>query len=385
MHKLEEILQKCTLARKFDEIYKIYKGTGKIMITLGNTGCDQDSFIGSCVLGLMENRVPVVNISRELFEYKEDLCYVTKQMGLSLDDLVFLETKGKDIFLVRGRDSISVKETEINAFLVDFSNPEEELLQNKNFHVERILDHRSIIEEERVFPHVQGMWIDLHAGSCCTLIFHYIQMYYKPEIDLNPGNYQFMFLLSIPILTDTSFLTERTHKLDISAIEGILKMTKVPIDKAKAIHSTIKKKEEAKCTGSTRIIIGMRNKKYLYPDKSKRSFGICSVKYGYNEWIERDGKERFLKEIEEFRKSRNYEFYIINSIANGKREFFIYAPPGNDFAQKILFDGKEVSKREINNDPELTLYETDTFFVGKMIIPKILEYLKDKKETADNS
>ncbi|KAH9385630.1 uncharacterized protein NEMAJ01_0526 [Nematocida major] len=378
MHgNIEAALKRCDLKERLNEIYAQERRSKPTRIVLGNTSCDQDSFLGAHVLGVVEGRIPVVNMPREVFSHKLDLCFMVSLMGLELDDLVFLEESEDGPVLVRGRQSISIRESPVSAFLVDFSNPEKELLACSAFSVERIIDHRQVLEGSRVILHVQEMWIDLHAGSCCSLIFHYIQTYYRDELKLNPGHFKFLFLLSMAILTDTSFLTERIHKLDVLALDRILAFTGISIEETKLVHAVVSQKQHCERAASTDIILQMCHKRHEYPDGSGRLFGVSLVKYGYDEWVARDTPKEFLKKMQEFTCRKGYEFLIVNSIENEVREFFVFSPPAKDFAQKVLYGDSEERKREVGGHPELPVYRTSTFFVGKMVIPKILRYLKN--------
>lgn len=376
--KIHRMLSACNICTKLEESYAQQRQGKVFEIVMGNTGCDEDSFVGSHVLALIEGRVPVVNMSRRIFEHKLDLCYIAKAMGLELNDLVFIETEEDEKVFKKGNERVGTKSTKISAWLVDFSNLDSELLSTGMFQIDRIIDHRKVLCQKELFSHSVCMWIELNAGSCCSLIFHYINMHYSNRISAEPEKYMFILLLCIPILTDTTLLTERVHDLDRSAISEIVSFAKLPEEDIKLFHSAVKKLLCCEDKAETGIILQMCHKKLEYPDGSGRSFGMSTVKYSYDRWIERDTKEVFLSEIQKFIEDKHYEFIIINSNPPGIREFFIYTPPGSDFVQEVLYKDEPIQKREIKNDPELTVYQKDTFFVTKMIIPDILAYLKNR-------
>ncbi|KAI5183650.1 hypothetical protein NEIRO03_1230 [Nematocida sp. AWRm78] len=381
---LEDIMKGCKILHQLTQTYNQCIEKQEFSIVIGNTSCDQDSFIGSYVLALMEDKLPVINISRELFQHKHDLCYIVKKIGLDLNDLVFLEKRENDLFFIRGTDQVALESLKITATLVDFSNPEEELLKIKHFYVDKIIDHRKLIEESQIHFHANELWINLNVHSCCTLIFHYIQMHYRQKIESAPARHMFIFLLAISIITDSSFSDHPLYDLDASALDAIIALTNVSKEAIKDIHQKIKLLEESNHKKPTKVIVALRHKRYMYPDMSGRFFSISSVKYHYDDWIKSNGKKEFLGGIKEFKESNNYEFCIINSESRDKREVFIYAAPSNDFIRKVLYDGNKIRKRQINNDPELTVYEIDKEYKGKIIFPKILNYLKESTIEIDN-
>ncbi|KAI5192540.1 exopolyphosphatase [Nematocida minor] len=376
-----QLIKECGIRNRLEDIYRYESAKEAMSITLGNTGCDQDSFIGSHILALMESRVPVINMCRKVFEYKLDLLYIANLMGLSLDDLVFLETSGSERLLVRGRDRISFGAAKITAFLVDFSSPDKSLTRYGAFSVDKIVDHRKILEMDTICKEAHCVWVELNVGSCCSLVFHYIKTYHMDKISTSPKRFMFLFLLIIAILTDTSFLTERVHSLDRSAVQEILSFTGEEMRGTQSIYEQVRELQESEEKVDTEIILQMCHKRTAYTDGSGRFFGTSTVHFGYDDWVARDTKKTFLSKIAEFTSNKEYEFLVINSHSHGVREFFIYPPPKIEFVREVLYRNQEIDKREIKNDPELAVYRTDKSFTGKVVIPNILDYLS-KAENA---
>jgi len=379
IEKYREILRAAKAKENLERIYRSFSQLDRMSIVLGNPSCDQDSFIGSHVLGLLEEKVPVVNLSRAIFSCKKDLLEILEMMGVACEDLVFLEKEARGWVLIRGREKIRVQDKKISATIVDHNVPEKEILENKNFSVEKIIDHHPILKMCDMYTCVSAMCIELAAGSCCSLIYREIKTKLEEKLRTDPEKCKVLLLLTIPILTDTSCLTRRTHTVDRKGVEELLKMAGVSMEEAEEMHRHLKKKKKCEDQIPSDMILQMDYKSFEYPPSHKgKTFGISSVKYPYDDWIKRDGKAKFLEAVGKFVQERSHEFFLINCKSKGVREFFVYRPPANDFVQTVLYSGKSPSQREVLGEKEIKVYRTDASLSRKIVAPHIYAYL-DKR------
>lgn len=378
MEKYKEIVQKSSLATILRTLYKKI-GDKKIEIAMGNPSCDQDSFIGSHILGAMEGRIPVVNLPREIFECKKDLMKICEMIGIKTDELVFLVKENNEWLLKHGTESYKVKDKTITAEIIDFNLPDAELLLLDGFTVDRVIDHHPILEFAEMHSKVKALSIELHAGSCCSLIYKYIEEKYSKVLEekKGTGEYNFLLLLSIPIMTDTKGLQKRVHTVDKHGVHSLLAMAGVSTKESESVLTEIKKYKKCEEDIATEIILQMDYKSFNYPAKySGKTFGISSSKYRYEDWIKRDGKEEWKRKINEFTQKKNHEFFIINVKVDGKREIYIHNPPSTEFIEKGIYEGKPVEKREIDGDKDIVVYKIDTAISRKIIAPMIYNYLE---------
>src|SRR5699024_1945074 len=120
------------------------------------------------------------------------------------------------------------------------------------------------------------------------------------------------------------------------------------------------------------LILQMDYKGFEYPPEyGKKTFGISSVKYAFDEWLERDKEDNFLAEVDSFMKRKEHEFLLINSKTKGIREFFLYGSPGPSFAENILQENGKCNRKEHRNgDKIINFYRTDVSLSRKLIAPK---------------
>lgn len=349
----------------------------KLRLVMGNPSCDQDSFIGAHVLGVVRNRVPVVNLSRTIFACKKDLVEIVQLAGLTVEDLVFLEQQGEDWCLIHRDGVLKVQDKPLYVSIVDHNLPAKSLLACPTFTVDQIIDHHPMLELNPMYSKVKAMTINLNAGSCCSLIYQDIKDHLGQRLEEHPEEYRFLVLLTIPILTDTSLLTSRTHGVDKAAVEHLLQLAGLTADDAKQLHQHLKKRKKCEAEIPCEYILQMDYKGFEYPAVAPgKTYGISSIKYPYDEWVQRDGKDRVLATIDAFMKEHQHEFFLVNCKANGIREMLVHRPPGADFAQQVFYDGQPVEQRALGNDPAFTLYRVDPLLSRKLVAPKILNYLK---------
>ncbi|KAI5188684.1 exopolyphosphatase [Nematocida sp. AWRm77] len=376
----KQILQSCGFKEKLKEVYQSGLGKTPLKITMGNASCDQDSFLGSHVLGIVEGRVPVVNLEKDTFRWKKDLMEIVEMVGLGIDDLVFLEKRGGEVCLVQGSTVIKVKEREVQAFIVDYNLPSKDLLECSTFSVDQVIDHHPIQDANAMYCQVHGMCINLNAGSCCSLIYKDIKERHGEKISQSPKEYMFLVLLSIPILTDTSCFSKRTHDVDRNGVKDLLSMAGLTMDEATEMKKHLKHRMKDVTDTPGEYILLMDYKTYDYPANIPgKSYGISSVRYPYDEWVKRDGMDTVLTTIAEFMKKQNNSFFIINGKSGEAREMYVNSAPGADFIQKVFYGGKPGKSRKVDNNPLFEVHEVDPLLSRKILAPKVQEYLESMK------
>ncbi|KAI5184417.1 exopolyphosphatase [Nematocida homosporus] len=342
-------------------------------VVMGNESCDQDSFVGAHILGVVEERVPVVNLQREIFQHKRDLMVLAEMMGLGLDDLVFLEKRESGWVLVCGQMCVRVADVQVSATIIDHNLPNKELLAMKGFRVDRVIDHHPILEMNAMYTQLDKLQIELKAGSCCSLIYKEIKSRHGQEIVSKPGEYRFLVLLSLPVLTDTSELSDRTHDVDRCAVKELVELGGVTREDVNALYHLLKKEKRNIDGAPTAVILQMDFKTFEFPPNcAGKVFGISSAKYPFDNWVAREG-DKFLPEIKKFATARHHEFFLINNHNNGVRELFLLGNPGPDFVQEVMFAGGPVNQREVA--PGVVVYTVEGTLSRKLIAPRIYTYL----------
>ncbi|KAI5180320.1 exopolyphosphatase [Nematocida sp. AWRm80] len=384
MNKYKSILSKYNLKDKLNRIYSKEIEKSEIVSVLGNPSCDQDSFIGSLVYGLVMDRLQVMVISKRVVSQKKDIMGVIEICGLSIEDIVFLEYEGDKAYLVRGSTKTDLKDRVLSCTLVDHNLPEVRVFSSKFFKLERVIDHHPILEYHPFYSHVTGLLIELNAGSCCSLLYKEIKSVVEHKID----EYAYIFILSIAIATDTSLLTNRTHDVDRIAVGDLLKIASLTPTDLEEAHKEFKKRKRCESEVDTDVILMLDYKQYSYPKSNpeeKRMFGISSVKWKFDEWLARDKKDKFLSEIEKYIKKQKIEFLIIGSSCDKLREYTVFNAPGtsatgSDLPEKaFLHEETQPKPRHPLNIAEITIYTTATSLSRKLLAPKVYTYLKDQK------
>ncbi|EIJ89736.1 exopolyphosphatase [Nematocida parisii] len=355
-----------------------------IDIVLGNPSCDQDSFLGSHILAVMLGRIPVVNMQREIFECKHDLMKLCDILGIEIQNLVFLVYEENQWFLKRGDVRYRLSEKNVKAHLVDFNLPETSLIECKTFRVDRIIDHHQLIKyNKHVHSQTDGMEIELKAGSCCSLILRRINHLFADVLKekKDTHDYDFLLLLSVPILTDTACLVRKQHDVDINGVNSALSIANVEFKTAESVMSDLKHLKHCEDKIPTKMILRMDYKSFDYPEKyGEKTYGISSVKYPYKKWIERDGPAVWKEEIKKFVEEKKHEIFIINCKHHNDRYLYVYCPSNmKDMIKTALFAGGTVESKTILNDEEIVIYQVDLATSRKIIAPAVFKYLDARK------
>ena len=288
----------------------------EILISIGNEGCDLDSFISSLIIGYSENAIQIVNMKKEIFLCKDEINYICKTFKININNLIFLERPiKKDIYFLIGKNKIYLKEKKIRLILLDHNKPISEL---KDCKIEMIIDHHKINNE---IKNCNKIFINTDVGSNCTIVSKYLEnsFFKKNEIQIknsfdknieiiNKENNDFFSifakLLVLPIIIDTNNFIRRTSEIDIFEYNKLLKQSKIKKKEIKKICKKIKKLRKKDEKYKTEIILQKDFKIYVMKDIK---FGSSTVKYNFKEWIDR---EEYKKKIEE--KKNNYKNKNIN-------------------------------------------------------------------------
>ncbi|KAI5191319.1 exopolyphosphatase [Nematocida minor] len=380
MDKYTKIVGKSNLKTLLNSAYS-HIAEGKIEVVMGNPSCDQDSFIGSHILAAMEGRIPVVNLSKEIFKCKKDLVTVCGMMGIDPEQLVYLVKENNEWILQHGAKKYPLKDKTVVATIIDFNLPDAELLLLENFSVDRVIDHHPILEFNEMHSKVEGMTIELNAGSCCSLIYRHINSKYAKLLEekKQTPEYNFLLLLTIPIMTDTSGLEKRVHNVDIHGVHSLLESVNLTMDDSQSVLADLKKFKKCESEIATELILQMDYKSFNYPAKyGNKTFGISSAKYAYEDWVQRDGSAAWKQKIKEFVEKNGHEFFLLNVKVNNVREFYVYNLPSMEFIEKGIYQGKPVEKREINGDKDIVVYKVDNAISRKIVAPMIYKYLESK-------
>lgn len=367
-------------------IYRESLGKAEMDVVMGNPSCDQDSFIGSLTLALALKHVPVVNLSREVFECKGDLLAIIAHLGLSLDDLVFLETSGDcECFLRKGADRYPLTGLRLRATLVDHNYPRASLL-NHDVEVESVIDHHPILKADTLYQRVRSMEVELNAGSCCSLVFRRIEQILGLDRagKADPERCKYLALLAIPVLTDTNFLTYRTKEVDVRAVERILEVLGLSREEMNAFVKMLHKEQRNEHKVKSALILRMDYKSFDYPSGGK-TFGISSVKYTFEDWVQRDGAPEFVRAVEKFIEENRHEFLFVNSKVSGKRTMYFAGKASGDeeaFLRTVLYGGGKLKKRAIPGRGEsIQVYDVDPLLSRKLFSPKVCSYLAERGQS----
>lgn len=328
-----------SLFRKFLEECKLKIKHPEVTICLGSEACDPDSFVCSLILAIHENVIPVVNMTRKVFESKADLQYLCSLFNISNDDLIFLE-RPKGSFSLQARilgtcfriedKSYKLEGKKIKLMLVDHHRPVEEL---QHFEIDMIIDHHLLSEASLSSKRI---YIDIDAGSCCTLVSKFIghslmtSKHSKNEFFNDRTLCKSMTkMLSIPIYLDTNRFRKVTSHFDKGEFR---KLTRISGMEKKDVAKIVKKIKKVRLNDST-----LDNETILLKDfkkfhKDDVVFGYSTVKYRYEDWIDREAKEAdtdkksagvvFETALNEFRREYGLDFLLVNR-KKGNERFII--------------------------------------------------------------
>ncbi|EJW01812.1 hypothetical protein EDEG_03702 [Edhazardia aedis USNM 41457] len=360
-----------------------------VVICLGNEGADIDSFISSLVVAFAEDCIHVINMRKEVFKSKGDLMYLCDLFRIDTDDLIYLErplltsvaTKQIGSYFLVNDVAIPLSEKRIKLILTDHNEPVDEL---REFEVTMVIDHHRL---ENKVEQAKRIYIDVDVGSATTLVAKYLgdDLSRKHHCIKDPKNTDpekvtlcesIAKLLLIPIVIDTSHLKRRTSVFDSYEYKRLKRKAGVKKLELKTIRKNIQKARINDSKIATDIILQKDFKKYI---QDKIVFGIATVKYNFEDWIEREGKNvaglgpekiglGLWVKLDDFRRSAGLDFLMVGCNWRSSRRFII-----------INFPLIELFARQ--NDLSLTTYKGVEMYIAseeqsrKNIAPKIREFL----------
>ncbi|KAF7684086.1 Exopolyphosphatase [Astathelohania contejeani] len=379
---------------EFQEYFNLNKtriSKQSITISIGNSGCDLDSFISSLVLGYVKGYLHVVNMKKEIFQAKGEMMWLCNIFKINIDDLIFLEhakigdndKKGAYLLLENERHYIITKE--IKLALTDHNLPVPEL---QGYPIEIIIDHHKL---ENHIRKVKNICIDISVGSATTLVSQYLaynylikkRKSYHTKKNLKESTYNVAIikfistLLIIPIIVDTHFLKYRTSNLDRIEVKRLQKIGKLSTRKLKKIRKTIKLARRNDHMHPTNIILQKDYKRY---EHLGFIFGASVVKYSFIDWIDRESKNsgfegELISQIEDFRVKMNLEFFIILCRLNKQRHAIILNFPYLEDLLKI--NNEEIESKTYKN---IRYYKLPLKLSRKLFIPIVKKILKKRNK-----
>ncbi|KAM0678944.1 Exopolyphosphatase [Binucleata daphniae] len=359
-------------------------------IVIGNQGMDLDSFVSSLIVGFAEKFVHVVNMKKEIFMSKGDLMYLLKMFDIDPNDLIYLERPLGSIeadkkiigsFFLVDNEMVPFKDKNIKLCLTDHNEPVKEL---QTFETITIIDHHRL---DHTVANAKIIYIDIDVGSATTLVAKYLgddlSRKHHCKEDLNNRDPEkdtlcvsIAKLLLIPIIIDTKFLKNRTSVFDQIEYKRLKKKANIKKKELKKIRKTIKVEKLNDHTQETEVILQKDLKEYIV-DNIK--FGMATIKYRFEDWIEREGKDVkgiqndkigiiLYSQLNEFRKKAKLDFFFVGCKMNKKRNFIVVNFPWIDMFS-IDHQMKKVEHKG------LEFYSVPIELSRKIIAPKVREFL----------
>lgn len=365
-----------------------------ITIVLGNEGMDLDSFVSSLIVGFAEKYIHVVNMKKEIFLAKGDIVYFLKEFNIDPDDLIYLERPlgemKKEVrqvgsyFLVN-TEVVPFRQKQIKLCLTDHNEQVNEL---QNYEIVTIIDHHRL---EHTVADAKRIYIDIDVGSATTLVAKYLgeDLSKKHHCKDDPSNkdpekdnlcVSIAKMLLIPILIDTKFLKRRTSIFDHIEYKRLKKKASVKKKDLKILLKKIKKERRNDHKLPTEIILQKDFKQF---EIENITFGMSTIKYKFEDWIEREGKGikgidpekigiALHLELDEFRKKAGLDFLLVGCKMNKKRHFIVTNFPWIDMFAKQ----KQLKKIEFRG---LDFYAAPVEMSRKIIAPEIKKFIRDIK------
>lgn len=357
----------------------------KLTICLGSEACDPDSFVCSIITAIHENAVPIMNMPKKVFQAKGELQELCSIFNLSNEDFIFFERSGNkkpshEPSFMADNELHQICNKELTLILVDHHIPIQELRQ---FKVDLIIDHHSLGTST---ISANSIYLDTNVGSCCTLVSRFIgnalltKKHTSCEFFENAYFCELVAkMLSIPIVFDTNRFKKVTSQFDKCEFKKLRKIAKI---KKEAIFDLVKKMKVARCNDkllSNEIIL---QKDFKTFDSSKVIFGYATVKYSFEEWIDREAAKtaessglepgiKFKKILEEFKNHNKLDFLLVNRKHGSKRYLILIDCP----VEKELTASYNFKSL---NYKGLVYYEIEVQKTRKILAPIINEILNNK-------
>ncbi len=338
----------------------------EIHFVMGNESADLDSIVSSITYAYLlhhekpnEFYVPLLNIFREEIALRKDILHLFQQLGISSDDLLFLDDQVPldDLFA----------QDKLRFTLVDHNilRPRQEHLSDA---VERIVDHHA--DENKQYPLLteENKTIAI-VGSATTLVAE--KIFSSSQIAMSS---ELATLLIGPILIDTANLQseEKTTERDTNAVQ--LLQSLAPDLPPNFYEELLEAKNDV--SGLTPAMLLSKDfKEYL---DGKLLYGISSLPATIC-WGTED-LPSIQPVLEKYAKERDLAFLIIlmnnNDPQGPKRKIMVYSP-----SERLIkaFDAYVQNDSALNQvllvDPNSNDQQTHIYYAEKFIARKQLQPL----------
>ncbi|KAH9412311.1 hypothetical protein HK407_01g02060 [Ordospora pajunii] len=365
-----------------------------ITIAMGNEACDLDSFISSLVVAYAEDAIHVVNMKKDVFMAKGELMWVCSKFHIDVDDLVFFikpslhfskRARKLGAYFEFGGEKHLVTGKKIKLLLTDHCKPADVF---DDCEVELIIDHHAL--SSYVSP-AKRMYIDLDVGSATTLVSRYLgdDLTKKTHCSTlskrssSAGNVDqetlcsaFARLLLIPILIDTGYLKRRTSHFDVFEYRKLKAMAGISKKELKCIIKELKCARHNDHEHETSLIL---QKDFKMFNHKKFVFGGSTVKYSFEDWVDREGKEisgvppkeigmALMLQIESFRKSMGLDFFFVATKNKGVRSIIFSSFP----FMKSLVSRNGLKAMDYKG---LEYYNANKKFTRKILVPEVIDVI----------
>jgi exopolyphosphatase len=333
-----------------------------------NESADLDSIVSSIAYAYLLNEdknegkgqsyLPLLNLRREEIALRKDALYLFQLIGISLDDLLFLDDVALDGLFAQNKLRLN---------LVDHN-----LLRPSQGHlsstVERIIDHH--VDEHNNYPLLakEDKLIAV-VGSATTLVAE--KMLASQQVKINPDIAAFLLA---PILLDTLNLQskDKTTDRDRQVIELLLSKAFPVIPQDYYEKLTAAKMDTSSFTPA--MLLSKDFKEYL---DGGLLYGIASLPTTVSWWIE--DEQMLMPIIEKFAADRKLAFLIIlmaNQEPYGpKRKLIVYSPSVRLLEAFKVYVQEDGSLKEllvpgpISHDKRMAYYTAESFIARKQLQP----------------
>lgn len=329
----------------------------------------------------------VVNMSRKVFEAKDEMRILCNKFKIDYDYLIFLEKpKGKESLDRRinetvlrvGDEVIKISDKSIELILTDHHAPIEEL---RRFKLDTVIDHH-ILSEKSLFA--KRIYNDIGMGSCCTLVSQFLGQSLVSSKEARNKYFEnsdfrkmLSMMLSIPIYFDTKYLTKNASVKDKAEFDKLISLAAngnkgmIYDDILNDITETVKLMKKSRKNDSkldNDLILLKDFKKF---DVGRHIFGYSTVKYDFEEWVDREAQEyknkkeaglKLFKILDKFRTEQGLDFLIVNRKFHDKRFLILVNCP----LEKDLVKENIIYPLSYKS---LIYYKTDVKNTRKIIAP----------------
>lgn len=339
-----------------------------IHFVMGNESADLDSIVSSIAYAYLLNEdknegnrqsyFPLLNLRREEIALRKDALYLFQLMGISLEDLLFLDDVVLDGLFAQNKLRLN---------LVDHNllRPSQEYLSSA---VERVIDHH--VDEHKDYPLLakEDKLIAV-VGSATTLVAE--KMLASQQIEMTPDISAFLLA---PILLDTSNLQskEKTTDRDRQVVEFLLLKAFPLIPPSYYEKLTAAKMDTSSFTPA--MLLSKDFKEYL---DGGLVYGIASLPNTVSWWME--DEQMLVPIIEKFADDRKLAFLIVlmaNPEPQGpKRKLIIYSPSPRLLEAFKTYMQEDKTLKELlvlrpsSHDKRMAYYTAEPFIARKQLQP----------------